>query len=52
MYGLPAFDPFIRDDLQGEKVFRYADPLADVIVNAAAQGKTPLYRDFSWKGLI
>ncbi|MEM7056584.1 MAG: hypothetical protein AAF557_03280 [Pseudomonadota bacterium] len=34
----PAFDPFIRDCLQEENFHRYADPLADVIVNAAEEG--------------
>ncbi len=35
-----GFDPFIRDCLQEPKdrFFRYADPLADVIVNAADEG--------------
>ena len=34
----PGFDPFIRDCLQEDRFFRYADPLADVIVNTAGQG--------------
>lgn len=34
----PAFDPFIRDCLQQERFYRYADPLADVIVNVAEAG--------------
>ncbi|MBF9059841.1 hypothetical protein HKCCSP123_11675 [Rhodobacterales bacterium HKCCSP123] len=35
-----GFDAFIRDCLQqpSERFFRYADPLADVIVNAAGEG--------------
>ncbi|MGB0505609.1 MAG: HalD/BesD family halogenase [Pikeienuella sp.] len=38
VHDFPAFDPFIRDCLQQEKFFRYADPLADVIVNMADEG--------------
>ncbi len=38
VHDFPAFDPFIRDCLQEEKFFRYADPLADVIVNMAEAG--------------
>ena len=34
----PGFDDFIRDCLQEESFFRYADPLADVIVNVAEEG--------------
>ena len=34
----PGFDHFIRDCLQEDRFFRYADPLADVIVNTAGQG--------------
>ncbi|NRB04864.1 MAG: hypothetical protein HRU30_16560 [Rhodobacteraceae bacterium] len=35
-----GFDDFIRDCLQqpADRFFRYADPLADVIVNAASEG--------------
>ncbi|SNS58880.1 HalD/BesD family halogenase [Antarctobacter heliothermus] len=33
-----AFDPFIRDCLQESRFHRYADPLADVIVNMATEG--------------
>ena len=33
-----GFDTFIRDCLQEEHFFRYADPLADVIVNMAEEG--------------
>lgn len=38
IHDFPAFDPFIRDCLQQEKFYRYADPLADVIVNMAEAG--------------
>ena len=38
MHDFPAFDPFISDCLQEPKFFRYADPLADVIVNMAEAG--------------
>ncbi len=34
----PAFDPFIKACLQEEHFYRYADPLADVIVNMAEEG--------------
>lgn len=33
-----GFDGFIRDCLQEDRFFRYADPLADVIVNMAEEG--------------
>jgi hypothetical protein len=33
-----GFDAFIRDCLGETRFFRYADPLADVIVNAAGEG--------------
>jgi hypothetical protein len=33
-----GFDDFIRDCLQEDRFFRYADPLADVIVNMAEEG--------------
>ncbi len=33
-----GFDGFIRDCLQEENFYRYADPLADVIVNMASEG--------------
>ncbi|MGI3184307.1 HalD/BesD family halogenase [Nioella aestuarii] len=33
-----GFDDFIRDCLQETRFFRYADPLADVIVNMAEEG--------------
>jgi len=38
VHDFPAFDPFIRDCLHEEKFFRYADPLADVIINMAGAG--------------
>ena len=38
IHDFPAFDPFIRDCLQEEKFYRYADPLADVIINMAEEG--------------
>jgi hypothetical protein len=34
----PGFDDFIKDCLQEEDFYRYADPLADVIVNLAEEG--------------
>ncbi len=38
IYDAPGFDGFIRDCLQAGRFFRYADPLADVIVNMAEEG--------------
>ena len=38
IHDFPALDPFIRDCLGEQKFFRYADPLADVIVNMAEAG--------------
>lgn len=38
IYEMPAFIRFIQQALGEEKFFRYADPLADVIVNAAEAG--------------
>lgn len=38
VHDAPGFDRFIRDCLQEERFFRYADPLADVIVNMAEEG--------------
>ncbi|CAM9989404.1 MAG: hypothetical protein CMF72_03155 [Mameliella sp.] len=38
VHDFPAFDPFIRDCLQETRFHRYADPLADVIVNMATAG--------------
>jgi hypothetical protein len=34
----PGFDQFIKDCLQENDFYRYADPLADVIVNMAEEG--------------
>ncbi len=38
IYEWPAFAPFIQDALGEERFFRYADPLADVIINLAEEG--------------
>ncbi|MBI1383489.1 MAG: hypothetical protein GC150_01065 [Rhizobiales bacterium] len=38
VHDFPAFDPFIRDCLGEPHFHRYADPLADVIVNMAEAG--------------
>lgn len=38
VHDFDGFDRFIQDCLQEEKFFRYADPLADVIVNMAGAG--------------
>lgn len=38
VHDFEGFDRFIQDCLQEEKFYRYADPLADVIVNAASEG--------------
>ena len=38
LYEDPAMTAFVRDCLQEENFFPYADPLADVIVNAAGAG--------------
>lgn len=38
VHDFPAFDPFIRDCLEQDRFYRYADPLADVIVNMAEAG--------------
>ncbi|QGX98020.1 hypothetical protein EI983_06910 [Roseovarius faecimaris] len=38
VHDYPGFDRFIQDCLQEEKFYRYADPLADVIVNMAEEG--------------
>ena len=40
IFDSPGFDGFIRECLEvpEERFFRYADPLADVIVNAAGEG--------------
>ncbi|MEO0343712.1 MAG: phytanoyl-CoA dioxygenase family protein [Pseudomonadota bacterium] len=34
----PTFDPLIKDCLQEDAFFRYADPLADVVINMAEAG--------------
>ena len=39
VHDFPAFDPFIQTCLQQESFYRYADPLADVIINAADEGE-------------
>lgn len=38
IHDFPAFDPFIQDCLGERQFHRYADPLADVIVNMAEEG--------------
>ena len=38
IYEWPAFAPFIQDALGEQRFYRYADPLADVIVNLAEAG--------------
>ena len=38
IHDFPAFDPFINACLGQENVYRYADPIADVIVNMAEEG--------------
>lgn len=38
IYEWPAFAPFIQETLGEERFYRYADPLADVIVNLADEG--------------
>ena len=38
IHDYPGFDRFIQDCLQEDKFYRYADPLADVIVNMAEEG--------------
>lgn len=38
IYEWPAFAPFIQAALQEDRFYRYADPLADVIVNVVEQG--------------
>lgn len=38
IYDTPGFDEFIRDCLQADSFHRYADPLADVIINSAGAG--------------
>jgi hypothetical protein len=38
VHDFDGFDRFIQDCLRKEKFYRYADPLADVIVNMASEG--------------
>ncbi len=38
IHDFAGFDPFIQDCLEEKKFYRYADPLADVIVNMAEEG--------------
>ena len=38
VHDFPAFDPFIKECLQQDAFYRYADPLADVIINMAGEG--------------
>ncbi|MEM8795047.1 MAG: hypothetical protein AAGE61_05725 [Pseudomonadota bacterium] len=38
IHDFDGFDAFIQDCLQEENFYRYADPLADVIVNMASEG--------------
>jgi hypothetical protein len=38
IYEWPAFGPFIQAALNEDRFYRYADPLADVIVNTAVAG--------------
>ncbi|MFM8517771.1 MAG: hypothetical protein ACKODA_07840 [Nevskiaceae bacterium] len=38
LYEWPAFAPFIQETLGEPRFYRYADPLADVIVNLAEEG--------------
>jgi len=38
IYNFPAFDPFIKECLEEKYFYRYADPLADVIINMATSG--------------
>jgi len=39
IHDFPDFDPFIKACLEQEAFYRYADPLADVIVNMAEAGE-------------
>ena len=39
IHDFPTFDPFIKDCLEEDQCYRYADPLADVIVNMAEEGE-------------
>ena len=39
IHDFPAFDPFIKECLEQDRFYRYADPLADVIINTADEGE-------------
>jgi len=39
IYEFMPFQRFVRDALQAERFFRYADPLADVIINVVEEGE-------------
>lgn len=39
LHDFPAFDPFIQACMQQDEFYRYADPLADVIINMAEEGE-------------
>lgn len=39
VHDFPGFDSFVQQCLQAENFYRYADPLADVIVNQAVEGE-------------
>jgi len=39
IHDFPAFDPFIKACLDQAAFYRYADPLADVIINSAEEGE-------------
>ena len=39
IYEFDGFQTFIRDTLQAEQFYRYADPLADVIINLVEEGE-------------
>lgn len=38
MYEWPVFAPFVQEVLEEPSFFRYADPLADVVINLAEEG--------------
>jgi hypothetical protein len=38
LYEWPAFAPFIQEVLEEPSFYRYADPLADVVINLAEEG--------------
>ncbi len=39
IYEWPNFAPFIKDALGEERFYRYADPLADIIINVVEEGQ-------------